>query len=427
MKFERSKELLDRAYKVIPSATQTFSKGPSQWPTDGAPNYLERGDGAWVWDADGNKFLDYLMALGPIILGYGHRGVTDAIEQQLRDGIVFSQMHPLEVVVAEMIVERVSCSEMVRFAKNGSDATTGAIRAARAFTGRDRVAICGYHGWHDWYISTTSRRIGIPAEVSNLSHTFEYNNIDSLKNLFDQHKDEIAAVILEPVGVIPPENGFLENVRQICSDRGAILIFDEIVTGFRFAIGGAQEVFGVIPDLACFGKAMANGMPLAAVTGKRDVMNVFDDIFFSGTFGGDALSLAACKATIEALETDNAIDGLWQRSQDLVDGINGLIKKHRLENYLQVLGYPIRSVLVFTGVDGEENRLRRTFLMQKCIERGLLYFCSHVPCIAHGKAEIRFTLEVLDAAFAEVADAIVGKDFHERLIGEPVQAIFRSA
>ena len=184
MKFDQSKMLLERAYKVIPSASQTFSKGPTQWPDKGSPNFLTRGAGAWVWDADNNKFLDYLMALGPIILGYNNAVVNDAIVKQLHDGVVFSQMHPLEVEVAELLTDIIPCAEMVRFAKNGTDATSGAIRASRAHTGRNRIAICGYHGWQDWYIGTTTRKIGVPQSVAELSHTFIYNDFDSLSDLF---------------------------------------------------------------------------------------------------------------------------------------------------------------------------------------------------------------------------------------------------
>jgi len=272
LKFEQSNNLLDRAWKVIPSATQTFSKGPTQWIGDVGPAYLKKGDGAWVWDVDGNKYLDYLMALGPIILGYNNRRVNDAAKNQIDSGTVFSQMHPLEVEVAELLCEIIPCAEMVRFGKNGSDATTAAIRAARAHTGRERIAVCGYHGWHDWYIATTTRNLGIPDGVINLSDTFIYNDLPSLEALFNKYPGEIAAVMMEPVGIEEPKDNFLERVQNLCRSNGALLIFDEMVTGFRMSLGGAQDYFHVIPDMACFGKAMANGFPLSAVVGKRSVI-----------------------------------------------------------------------------------------------------------------------------------------------------------
>jgi glutamate-1-semialdehyde aminotransferase len=424
MQFTKSKNLLERAYRVIPSATQTFSKGPTQWPTEGAPNYLVRGEGAWVWDADGNKFLDYLMALGPIILGYNHPAVNEAIEKQLRSGIVFSQMHPLEVEVAETLVDLIPCAEMVRFAKNGSDATSGAVRAARALTGRDRVAACGYHGWHDWFIGSTTQNKGVPSSVTELTHTFSYNDLPALENLFQEHSGEIAAVIMEPVGVEFPQEGFLKGVRDLCTKNGALLIFDEIVTGFRLALGGAEEVFGVRPDFACLGKAMANGMPLAAVVGRREVMEVFDEIFFSGTFGGEALSLAACQATVKVLREENGLARIAQYSAKLCDEVNKLIDQYDLGEQVRILGYPVRSVVAFPNA-GDDALVRRTFLMQQCARRGLLYFCSHIPCLAHGEQELTFTLDVMNEALGAFARA--GNNFAEHLAGPPVQAIFRKA
>ncbi len=424
MQFTQSKSLLARAYNVIPSATQTFSKGPTQWPATCAPNYLVRGEGAWVWDADGNKFLDYLMALGPIILGYNDPAVNDAITRQLKDGIVFSQMHPLEVEVAEMLTEIIPCAEAVRFGKNGSDATTAAVRVSRAFTGRDRVAVCGYHGWHDWYIATTTRDIGVPDAVKKLTHTFAYNDVEALDALFKAHPGEFAAVVMEPMGVETPKEGYLQAVRDLCSREGCVLVFDEIVTGFRFALGGAQEMFGVTPDLACFGKAMANGMPLSAVVGRKDVMAVFDDIFFSGTFGGETLSLAACKATIEALRDNDGLGKIARFSDDMATGFKDLIRAHGLESEVVFLGLPVRSAVAFPGVDQEEALIRRTFLMQRCVARGLLYFCSHVPCAAHGPDELSFTLDVMDKALGDMAAALDG-GLAGKFEGPPVQAIFR--
>ena len=421
----RSQQLLDRARRVIPSATQTFSKGPNQWVRGVSPHYLVRGDGAWVWDADGNKYLDYLMALGPIILGYGNRRVNEAVSHQLADGPVFSQMHPLEVEVAEMLVDLIPCAEMVRFAKNGSDVTTGAVRAARAYTGRDHVALCGYHGWHDWYIGTTTRNKGVPAAITALSHSFIYNDIESLKRIFAEH--EIAAVVMEPVGVEEPKPGFLQAVRELCTAKGAVLVFDEIVTGFRFHLGGAQTLFGVTPDIACFGKAMANGFPLAAVVGTRDLMMQFDEIFFSGTFGGDALSLAACKATINEMQERDVIAHNWQVGERLRDGLTDVIARCGLSEVMRILGFPIRSVMVFPGCDEDEARLRRSFVMQECVKRGLLYFCSHIPCFAHGEDEIRFTLDVFEEMMPLVAAAFQANDFASRMQGLPVEPIFRKA
>jgi len=425
MKFDNSKHLLGRAKKTIPSFGQTFSKNPNQWPGNVSPHYLSHGEGAWVWDVDGNKFLDHMMALGPIILGYKNARVNAAITKQLTDGTIFSQMHPLEVEVSELLVELIPCAQKVRFGKTGSDATASAIRAARGYTGKSRIAVCGYHGWHDWYIATTTRDKGIPEAIKNLSHTFEYNNLKSLSDLLDRHSGEFAAIIMEPVGVIAPDPGFLEGVRDLANKHHVVLIFDEVVTGFRLSLAGAQDYFKVTPDLACFGKAMANGMPLSAVVGRAEIMDVYDDIFYSGTFGGETLSLAACKATIEELRTQNALEKIALYGGQLIQCLESLIEKHKLEKALKPLGQAPRSVLTFLHDDEREQRVRRTFFMQECIKRGLLYFGLHLPCMAHGQEELTFTRHVFEEVMPLFADAYHNNDFEQRLEGPCVEAIFR--
>src|SRR5262249_17298591 len=231
-----------------------------------------------VLDVDGNEYTDWSMAIGPVILGYGDPAVDAAIRRQLDDGITFSLMHPLEVEVAERIHEMIPNAEAVRYSKTGAEVTSAAVRLARAFTGRDRVLCCGYHGWHDWSIAVTDRHRGIPEIVRSLTHTFPYNDLEALGAAFD---DEVACVILEPVVFEEPAAGFLRGVRDLCRRNGALLVFDEMWTGFRLAAGGAQERYGVLPDLATYSKAVANGMPLSVLTGRRDVMDLLErDVFF---------------------------------------------------------------------------------------------------------------------------------------------------
>jgi len=424
-RIENSQLLLERAWKVIPSATQTFSKGSNQWVRGVSPSYLVKGDGAWVWDADGNKYLDYLMALGPIILGYGNQSVNQAIYDQIKNGTVFSQMHPLEVELAEKLVEIIPCAEMVRFGKNGSDATTASIRLARAITGREHIACCGYHGWHDWYIGSTTRSAGVPKAVRNLTHTFAYNEIDSLKSLFKDFPQKFAAVIMEAISVDEPDPGFLEEVKDITHENGAILIFDEIVNGLRLALGGAQELIGVSPDIATFGKAMANGMPLSAVVGKREYMEVFDEIFFSGTFGGETASLAAGLATVNEIEKKGVINHLWKFGGKLKSGINNLIEQFSLSEAIQLVGYDPYSIMTFPHDDEKESRTRRSYFMQECHKRGLLYFGIHMPTASHGDLELEFTLKVLSEVMPMFASGYQANDFSKRLEGEIIEPIFR--
>lgn len=421
----KSQALLASAFKLIPSATQTFSKGPNQWVRGVSPAFLERGEGAWVWDVDGNRYLDYLMALGPVILGYGNEAVCTAVSDQFRRGPVFSQMHPLEVEVANLLVDRIPCAEMVRFGKNGSDVTAAAVRAARAFTGRDRVLYCGYHGWHDWYIGTTTRNAGVPAAISDLTGSFTYNDISSLDAEFAAHPSEIACVIMEGVGVEMPHDGFLEAVAAKTRSEGALLIVDEIINGFRICWGGAHEYQGFTPDLACFGKAMGNGAPISAVVGRSDVMEIFDDIFFSGTFGGDAVALAACKATIEEIERQGVFEHVWSYGSRLTAGIEQLTGRYGLADDLNLVGFDARSILVFPHEDEAESRLRRSFFMQECHKRGLLFFGVHLPTASHGEDELSFTLEIYDQVFAKFAAALQADDFAERMEGKVVEPIFR--
>jgi glutamate-1-semialdehyde aminotransferase len=424
---EKSKELLQRGYNVIPGASQTFSKGPSQWPRGMSPNYLVRGKGAWVWDIDGNKYLDHLMALGPIILGYGCEEVNNVIKKQIDDGVVFSQMHPLEVEVAEKLVDIIPSAEMVKFFKNGTDATSAAIRVARAYTGREYVAYCGYHGWHDWSIIHTSRAEGIPIFNKELAHAFVYNDISSLSYLFETHKDKFAAVIMEPIGVEIPLDGYLRSVKELCKKHGVILIFDEVVTGFRTHIGGYQALSGVIPDLSCFGKAMANGMPLAALVGHKDIMALFNSkLFVSGTFGGEAASLAACSKTIDILIRDNVLAKIENYSQRLCRGILELVSKHKMKSHLKLMGLPQRSVLIFKNEASASLLAQKTYFMQECIRNGLLYFCSHVPCFAHGQEELSFSLGMLDIAMEKFAKALSDGNLLEQLESDIIEPVFRS-
>ena len=267
-----------------------------------APVFLAKGKGCRVWDVDGNEYIDYIQGLLPNILGYAHEEVNAAVAEQLGQGHSFSLPHPLEVELAERLTRLIPCAEKVRFGKNGSDATSGAVRAARALTGRERIACCGYHGWQDWYIGSTTRNAGVPEAVRALTHPFVYNDLGSLQKLLQEHKGEFAAVIMEPVNFWPPAAGFLEGVRELAHEHGALLIFDEICSGFHFGLGGAQKKFGVTPDLACFGKAMGNGFPISCVVGRADVMKVFEDIFFSFTFGGEVASMAAAMKVLDVLE-----------------------------------------------------------------------------------------------------------------------------
>jgi glutamate-1-semialdehyde 2,1-aminomutase/spore coat polysaccharide biosynthesis protein SpsF len=420
-----SQELKKKAERLIPSCSQTFSKGPSQYIQGVAPVFLQRGRGSHVWDVDGNEYIDCPMALGSVILGHDFPAVSDAVRHQIEDGTNFSLPHPLEVAVAEKLVELIPCAEMVRFGKNGSDATAGAVRVARAYTGRDIVACCGYHGWQDWYIGTTTRSLGVPDAVKALTRPFAYNDIKSLERVFAEFSDGVAAVIMEPIGIEAPRDGFLQQVRDLARRHGALLIFDEIVTGFRVAAGGAQEYYGVIPDLACFGKAMANGYPISTVVGRRDVMELFDEIFFSFTFGGEAVSLAAAQATINVLLQKRALDHIWQQGQRLKDGYNVLARAFGVERRTRCIGLPPRTVALFEDERGGESLVLKSLFQQECLKRGVLFSGGHNLSLSHTHDDVDQMLRAYRSAMEVLAEAIRRGDAAKRLEGEPVQAVFR--
>lgn len=418
----KSEEHWKRAETLIPAGTQTLSKGPTQFVKGIAPKYILRGEGSHVWDVDGNEYIDFPMALGAVILGHNYPRVVDAIKTQLRDGISFTLMHPLEVELAELLVEIIPCAEMVRFGKNGSDATAGAIRAARAYTGREKVAHCGYHGWQDWYIGCTTRNRGVPQGCIDLQFAFEYNDIDSLKRIFIENPGEIAAVIMEPIGAILPEDNFLAKVRDLAHDHGAVFIFDEVATGFRFSLGGAQEYFDVIPDIACFGKAMGNGMPISAIVGKREYMQVFDDVFFSFTFGGECLSLAGSIATINEMREKNVIAHLWELGRRLQDGYNRLAADMGMIEHTECIGLAPRTVVDFK----DKNSLSmKSLFQQEAIKRGILFSGAHCICYSHTVEDIETTLGTYQEALEVLAKAIRGNSVNDLLEGEAVEPVFR--
>lgn len=417
----KSDELYNRALGLIPSVTQTLAKGPTQWIKGVAPKYLVKGKGSHVWDADGNEYIDYMMGVGPLSLGYSYPKVDEAIRKQLDDGITFSMMHPLEVEVAEMIREIIPNAEAVRYSKTGADATSAAVRLSRAYTGKNKILCCGYHGWHDWYIAVTARNLGIPEAVQAISFTFNYNDIDSVKNSID---NDVAAIILEPVVFNEPKDNFLHKLADLCKENGIVLIFDEMWTGFRMALGGAQEYFGITPDLATYSKAVANGMPISILTGKKEIMQLADeDIFFYTTFGGEALSLAATKATIEELRDKNVPKFLSEQGSKLKNGYNSIALKLGID-FTRATGYNWRSMATFDEKAGDPL-LQKSLMQQEMIKRGILWQGFHNMSFSHTDADVDYTLQALEESLTVLKKAVEQNNLKEMLRGEPVQPVFR--
>jgi glutamate-1-semialdehyde 2,1-aminomutase len=424
--FQKSEAFLERAQRVIPLGSQTFSKSRTQYPHGVSPFFIERAQGSRVWDLDGNEYIDFVSSLASVTLGYGDPDVTAAVRAQLEEsGVIFSLPHPLEAEVAELICEMVPCAQMVRFGKNGSDATSGAVRVARAFTGRDRVAVCGYHGWQDWYIGSTARNQGVPVAVRELTHAFPYNDLAALDKLLKQHAGEFAAVVVEPMNTTQPQEGFLQGVKELAHAHGALLVFDETITGFRYANGGAQEHFGVMPDLATFGKGLANGYPVSAVTGRADVMKVMEDVFFSFTFGGEALSLAAAKATLTKLKTQPVTKTLAERGTRLMADLASLIERHSLQDLFATTGHPSWSFLVIKDARGATSFEIKTLWMQEMHQRGFLSVGSHNLNYAHSDADIQALIAAYDQVLPMIGRVLDEGRLAQALRCEPLVPLFK--
>ena len=423
-RFANSMAWLARARRVVPGAAQTLSKGPSMFVEGAYPVFLQRGRGCRVWDVDDNEYIDYLLGLASITLGYAYSPVVEAVTRQLERGSIYSLPHPLEVEVSERLRDVIPCAEMARFLKTGSEADAAAVRVARAATGRDVVLFAGYHGWADWYAVTTPRSKGIPKDFSRLIAPFDYNDLGSLERALDEHHGQVAAVIMEPVLLDAPAKGFLEGVKAAAHRCGALLIFDEIISGFRWAVGGAQEYFGVVPDLATFGKGMANGLPLAAVVGRADLMREFEEIFVSSTFGGDTLALAACLATMDEYAKRPVIDHLWRMGRRFQDGFTAAAG--RLGVPARCIGYPVHPKIVIDHPSPEQQRLLMSLFLQESGARGVIFhFAGFNISYSHAEADVDETLEACDGALRVVGQALADGRIAERLRGKPYQEAFR--
>ena len=418
---KKSDELYEKALQLIPCTTQTLAKGPQQNVKGIAPKYLVKGKGSHVWDADGNEYIDFNMAIGPLSLGYAYHKVDEAIRQQLKDGITFSLMHPLEVEVAEMLNKIIPNAESVRYSKSGADVTSAAIRVARAFTKRNKILCCGYHGWHDSYISVTDRNAGIPNVIQDLTFTFNYNDIQSVIDSID---DDTAAIILEPFVFEAPKDNFLQKLREVCDKNGTLLIFDEMWTGFRIALGGAQEYFGVKADLATYSKAVANGMPIGILVGRKDVMSVLEkDVFFFTTFGGEALSLAAVKATITELKEKNVPEYLAKQGRKLKDGYNQIAQELNM-SYTKCIGYECRSLITFDASAGNPLEMK-SLVQQEMIKRGILWGGFHNMSFSHTHEDIEYSIKAYRDVLPILKKAVDEKNVLGYLKGEPVEPVFR--
>lgn len=409
---------------VIPLGSQTFSKSPTQYPRGISPHFISKAKGAYVWDIDGNKYVDLVNALASITLGYNDRKVNRSVKKQLKQGVIFSLPGLLETKVAKLIVNLVPSAETVRFAKNGTDATSAAIRLSRAFTGREHIAFCGYHGWQDWYIGKTSKNKGVPKSVMELSHQFRYNDISSLEEIFIKYPNQIAGVILEPMNSMWPNDNFLHKVKELTKLNNSVLTFDETITGFRFSRGGAQQEFNVIPDLTTLGKGIANGYPLSVIAGRRDVMDQMQEIFFSGTFGGELLSLAAAETVLKLHSASNISEKLADIGENLANIVSGLIVKYRLDHVLSLTGHPSWKILKWENSNLYNLNEVKTLFLQEMFKNGVLIIGSHNVSLAIGKKEISIIENAYEETFKVISSAIESGSVSLYLKTDPIIPLF---
>lgn len=398
----------ERLGKSIPWGSSTCSKAPSMLPEE--PAVIVKGKGCRVWDADGNEFIDYRNGLGPITLGYQYPDVDEAIRRQLENGIIFGQPHPLEAEVAELLCELIPCAEQARFLKTGGEALAAAIRIARTYTGREQVLQVGYNGWLNALAGggqslpgqrSSGRGIpGVPASLGALHHAVGWNDIASMEQWFDHSGSDIAAVVIAAdYAEMEKGESYYKAVRELTSRHGALLIYDEIVTGFRIAIGGVQQYFGVKPDLAVFSKGMANGMPLAAYVGSKEVMSACDrgGAVISSTFGGETLSLAASKATIGVYKKQDVVSHLWKQGEKLWGGLNAVFASHNIP--IELKGFWPCPTFTLTG--GADPAVKERFFRAAYRNGVSLYNVSYVN-FSHKDADIEETLERLERACTEL-------------------------
>lgn len=422
--YQESNNHLKRAEKSIPLGSQTFSKSKTQYPVGISPLYIGKAKGSEVWDIDGNKYYDLVNSLGAVTLGYQNKKIDNQVKKQLKKGTIFSLPGVLEAEVAELIIETVPSAEMVRFSKNGSDATSAAIRLARAYTGKTAIAFCGYHGWADWYIGATSMNKGVPDIVSALTHKFEYNNIDSLQEIFNKCENNIAAVILEPMNLAYPKNDFLNSVKKLAKKYNSVLIFDETITGYRFSEGGAQKEFSVMPDLTTLGKGIANGYPLAAIVGRKELMTEMENIFFSGTFGGELLSLAAAKTVIQMHLDYEITKDLAAIGENLATNLSKLIASNGMTSCLTLTGHPTWKFLNWSSTEKYTSSILKTYFMQEMFKRGVLVLSTHNVSISITDKIKRKILSAYDEVLMNMSLNIKNDTILENLLVDPITPLF---
>lgn len=425
-------QLQERAHALIPGGCHTYAKGDDQWPMN-APRFIARGEGCHIWDTDGNEYIEYGMGCRAVTLGHNFPRVVEAARRALDVGCNFSRANPIEVECAELFLSLIDGADMVKFCKDGSSATTGAVKLARAFTGRDYVALCADHPFFstaDWFIGTTPIDAGIPQAIKDLSVTFRYNDLESVKAMFEKNEGKIAALILEPAKYEDPQDNFLHEVQELCRAHGTVFVLDEMITGFRWHNGGGQKYYNIVPDLSTFGKAFGNGFSVSALAGKRELMELGglhhdkERVFLlSTTHGAETHTLAAAIETMKTYIEEPVIETIWQRGERIKHGFEKAIGRHNMQDYVQIIGKPCAQVFVCRDPEGRPSQHYRSLFLQETIKRGLL-MTSLINSYSHSEDDIDYTVARVDEALEIYAQAIKHgtEDF---LVGRPSNVVYR--
>jgi glutamate-1-semialdehyde 2,1-aminomutase len=430
--YSKSRGLQPKAHRLIPGGSHTYAKGDDQFPEQ-APGFIVRGKGCHVWDLDGNEFIEYGMGLRAVTLGHGFEPVVEAAYKQMQQGTNFSRPGKIEVEYAEELLSVLLNADMVKFAKNGSDVTTAAVKLARAYTGRDLVAICGdqpFLSVDDWFIGKTDMNAGIPQAIQDLTISFRYNNVESVQALFDEYPNRIACLILEPATTEDPTDNFLQRVKTLCEKNGSLLILDETITGFRWHLSGAQATYNVVPHLSTFGKAMGNGFAIAALAGKREIMQLGgidhagERVFLlSTTHGAETHSLAAAMETLNVYRRFGVVEHLARQGERLRTGINESISRHGIGCQFELQGRSCNLIFITRDGDDRRSQAYRTLFMQELIRRGVIG-PSFVVSYSHSVEDIDHTIDVVDQALDVYVKAL--EDGVEKYLeGRPVKPVFR--
>jgi glutamate-1-semialdehyde 2,1-aminomutase len=433
MDFSVSNMLRQRVQQIIPGGAHTYSKGDDQFP-ELSPGFIVKGKGARVWDPDGNMFVDWGMGLRSVTLGHAYEPVLCAVREQLELGSNFTRPSVIEQELAQLLVDIIPSAEMVKFAKNGSDVTSAAVRLARAYTGKDIVLRCADHPFfsvNDWFIGDTVVDAGIPSGVKQYTKNFSYNDTQGLEAALTEFSGHVACIVMEMATTSPPKENFLQQVRALADKHGTLLIFDEIITGFRWDMRGAQQYYNVIPDLATFGKGMANGFSCAALAGKREIMmlgglehpspRVF---LLSTTNGGETHSLAAAIATIREMTERRVIEHMWRVGEMLMTGFNAIAREFGVNKHIEMIGYPCSPAITFLDRDKRHDAALRSLFLQETIREGVL-IPYVAPSYAHGELEVEQTLQAVRNAMPLLRKALERGDASSFVVGSIVKPVFR--